>query len=81
MQPILFPNQTIEYGQNCLIFFRYTSKEKYVKYLRKFFINCKICKVPCTVYVIEFSWEEIERINQNHEDGIRKRGNFGGNVF
>lgn len=33
------------------------------------------------VEIIEFSQEEIERLNQTHEDGIRKRANFGGTIF
>ena len=33
------------------------------------------------VETIKFSQEEIERLNQTHEDGISKRANFGGTIF
>ena len=34
--------------------------------------KCKICRVLCPVERVEFSPEEIERINQTHEKEIKK---------
>ena len=38
------------------------------KVFADFFTSYKICKVLCTI--TEFTWKDIARMNQNHEDGI-----------
>ena len=41
------------------------------KVFADFFTSYKICKVLCTI--TEFTWKDIARMNQNHEDGIKRQ--------
>ena len=41
------------------------------KVFADFFTSHKICKVLYTI--TEFTWKDIARMNQNHEDGIKRQ--------
>ena len=41
------------------------------KVFADFFTSYKICKVLYTI--TEFTWKDIARMNQNHEDGIKRQ--------
>ena len=52
---------------------------------RKYFESCQNNITPslstelCIIEIIKLSQEEIERMNQTHENRIGKRANFSGN--
>ena len=56
---------------NCLIFSDIWINKKMSKVFADFFTSYKICKVLCTI--TEFTWKDIARMNQNHEDGIKRQ--------
>ena len=76
---ILYTRKSFGNSQNCL---NASDISKIFNLIEKYSAKYKICRVRCTIEIIEFSQEEIQRMSQTHEDiQTKKSCIFLGNFF